>query len=193
MRSMLALTLAISLPGVATADVGVPGFSRVPRDIVFEVKAEAPGYRFWFVSNRGIEPLELVPGRPVRVDGKPLMGNSQGGWIVAAPVGLVEGMGEAEFAKAVRRWELPPGVSRSELLAFDEEVPFWDPRSIVIDRCRVKLEPVIVRLVWLDRNASGWVRATWAIGGLLFAFATLWGGWWIIRRMRRLVRKVIRD
>jgi hypothetical protein len=193
MRPTLALALSISLPTVATADMGMPGFSRIPHDFVFEIEADHPDYRFWFVSNRGIEPLELAPGRPVRVDGEGLRGGHQSTWVVAAPVGLVEGMGEVKFAEAVRKGQLPPGVRRSESLHFYEEVPFFDSRSILIDRYRVESWPGSVRLVWLEREAgSDWIPAIWALVGILCAVAALWGGWWVLRRMRRLVREVMR-
>jgi hypothetical protein len=190
MRPILVLALSLSLPAAATADMGplFPVFSRVPHDFVFEVEADSPGYRFWLMSDRGVEPLNLAPGQPFRVDGSGRERSQMYVWVVAAPVGLVEGVGEAKFAEALTRGQSPQGVRQSDYLHFYGFVPYWDSRSRVIDRYRVELSPSAVQLVWLEQNAgSVWVKRMWAVGGILCAVAALWGGWWILRRMRRFV------
>jgi hypothetical protein len=190
MRSqlLLAVTLALSFSATARADMGTPGFSRVPHDFIFEVEAESPGYRFWLVSDRGVEPLDLAPGRPVRVDGAERTGSHRIAYVVAAQIGVIEGMGEEDFRKAFEQSHFPPGVNQSGHIDFLGQVPFYDSRERVVDRYRVEFSPgQPVRLVWLEQNeGSARVKAEWAAAGILAAVGFTWAGWWTLRRMWRV-------
>lgn len=145
MRRQMLLTVALTLSatGTASADMGPPpGFSRVPRDLVLEVESEFPGYRFWLVLHSRVEPLDLAPDRSFRVGGEGRGGSHRLAHIVAAPVGMVEGMGEGKFHEAFLAGKLPPGVFRSdEIIDFSARVPFYDSRERVIDRYGVEFEP----------------------------------------------------
>ena len=189
LRPILILVLLASFPGSAFADMSFPGFSRVPHDFVFEVEANSPGYRFWLVSPRGVEPLDLAPGRPFRVDGEGRHGERP--WAPRSsprPIELVNEMGEAKFAEMVLANKLTPGVIRSEPIDFHGSVPFYDSRERVIDRYRVEVVPgQRISLVWLGQNAgSGWIKIAWAAAGIFFAGTTVWAGWWVFRRMWRV-------
>ncbi len=163
-----------------------PGFSRVPHDFVFET--DAPGYRFWLVSRRGLEPLDLVPGHPFRVDGAGRDGSHRPGQVIAAPVGLADRLGEAELTGAVDASKRPPGVLVSEPFDFYGSVPFFDSRSRVVDRYRVEVGPENrIRLVRLEHNAgSAWVKVAWAVAGICLVVGTFWAGWWTLRRVWRV-------
>lgn len=123
-QMLLTVALTLSVAGTVFADMGpLPGFSRVPRDLVLEVESEFPGYRFWLVSHSRVEPLDLAH-------------------VAAAPVGMVEGMGEGKFHEAFLAGKLPPGVFRSdEIIDFSARVSFYDSRERVIDRYGVEFEP----------------------------------------------------
>lgn len=187
------LVLAVSLPNAALADMGTPGFSRVPHDYVIEVESTFPGYRFWLISPRGLEPLDLAPGRPLIVNGEGRLGSHRNARVIAAPVGLIEGIGEEQFQKLdEKRWsaEADPRLSQvheSGPIDFYGSVPFFDSRERVIDRYRLEFVPgQHVRLVWLEQNAgSRWVKRAWLAAGILVPVAVLWGFWWAVRRLRR--------
>jgi hypothetical protein len=186
MRRRLFLTVAalLSAAGTTFADMGTPGFSRVPHDFVFEVESEVPGYRFWLVSARGVEPLDLAPGRPVRVDAESRLGSHRVAWLVAAPVGLVEGMGETAFQEAHGNGKLPPGVSQSEKIDFLGSVPFFDSHERLVDHFRVEFSPgQPIQLVFLGRDAGNrCVRAAWAAAGLFAFAAVVCGVFWLLRK-----------
>jgi hypothetical protein len=185
MRRRLLLTVAalLSAAGTAFADMGTPGFSRVPHDFVFDVDSEVPGYRFWLVSARGVEPLDLAPGRPALVDSASRLGSHRVAWLVAAPVGLVEGMGEAAFQEAHGNGKLPPGVSQSEKIDFLGSVPFFDSHERLVDHFRVEFSPgQPIQLVFLGRDAgSPRVRTAWAVAGVFALVAIVWAGWRALR------------
>lgn len=179
--------------GAARADMGTPGVSRVPHDFVIEVESGFPGYRFWLVSPHGIEPLDLARGRPFRIDGEGRTGSHRIAYIVAAPIALVEETGKDKFEAALwpRKFDadgrLPPTVIWSESIDFLGQVPFYDTRERVIDRCRLEFVPgQHVRLVWLEENSgSTAVKRAWLAAGVLVPVAVLSGGWWAVRRVRR--------
>lgn len=120
---LLTVALTLSVAGTASADMRPPpGFSRVPRDLVLEVESEFPGYRFWLVSHSRVEPLDLAPDRSFRVEGH--VESHRLAHVVAAPVGMVEDMGEENFQEAFLAGKLPPGEFRSdEIIDFSARVP----------------------------------------------------------------------
>ncbi len=186
-RLFAVLASFAALPEAAFADMGIPGQTRIPHDFVFEVEADFPGYQFWLVSPRGTEPLDLAPGRPFRVDGEGRHGSHRVAWVVVTPVGLAEEMGKAEFEKLASMHKLPSEVFTSESIDFLGSVPFYDTRERVIDRYRLEFVPgQHVRLVWLEQNkGSAWPQFACFGTGVLVPIATVWGGWWAIRRVRR--------
>lgn len=198
-RYVLACSIvAALLPATATADMGAPGFHRIPHDIVIEIESDASGYQFWLVSARGLEPLDLVPGRPLVINGEDRTGAYRIAWIVAAPAGLIEKLGEDGFRKAREaRWAdkpnpLTPDVLESEEMDFLGSVPFYDSRERVIDRYRLEFVPKKeLRLVWLEQNAgSKRVKVAWAVVGVLMPIAVLGGFWWVVRRAWRASKKL---
>lgn len=193
LRFPLTTVLMLTLPGVAFADMGTPGFSFVPRDFIFEVEQEYPGYRFWLVSAEGIEPLDFAPGRPFRVDGEVKLQQvgTRPAYVFAAPVGVIEEMGAEKVHEAWLAGKLPPRVLQSQWIFFRDSVPFFDTRERVIDRYRVEFEPgKEVRLVLLERNTGNpWVKRAWAAAGILAAASVGLAGLWVFRKLLRHVRK----
>lgn len=187
LRLLVAIACLVALPGAAVADMVTPGFSRVPHDYVFEIEGDVTGYRFWLVSDRGVELLDLAPGRSVLVNGEGRHGSHRIAQVVAAPVALVEQVGEAKLIDAHWKHELPPGVIRSDSFDFYGSVPFWDSRSRVIDRYRVEFVPgQSLRMVWLERNTgSWWLKGAWIAAGVFTVVAVVWAGRWVTRRIGR--------
>jgi hypothetical protein len=187
MRRQPFLTVAflLSVSGTAVADMGPPpGYSRVPRDLVLEVESEFPGYRFWLVSPRGAEPLDLAPGRPLRVDGGGRDGSHRIAYVIAAPVGLIESLKVTPAEQDFWSGKLPPSVLWSEKLDFYARAPFYDSRERVIDRYRVEFAPgQPVRLMWLGQNESSpWVKGAWAAAGLFAFAAVVRAAIWLLRK-----------
>jgi hypothetical protein len=185
---VLTVALALSISGTAFADMGPPpGYSRVPHDFVFEVESEVPGYRFWLVSPRGAEPLDLAPGRPCRVDGEGRTGSHRIAYVVAAPAGLIESLKATPAEQEFWSGKLPQSVLPSDPIDFYARVPFYDSRERVIDRYRVEFAPgQPVRLVWLGRNeGSPWVKRAWAAAGLFASGAVGCGVLWLRRKWAR--------
>jgi hypothetical protein len=78
-------------------------------------------------------------------------------------------------------------VLTSEDIDFLGQVPFYDTRERVVDRCRLEFVPgKYVRLVLVEQNVgSGAVKRAWFAAGVLVPAAVLTGGWWVVRRLRR--------
>jgi hypothetical protein len=183
LTGMLALLL---LPQLARADMGpFPGFSRVPRHLDIEIGSEYPGYQFWLVSGRGVEPLELVPGKPYRIDGRDRTGSHRVAWVVAASTDM------AEQLQATGQWQKAaigelPGALSSERIDFLASVPFYDSRREVVDTYRLELVPgERVSLVWVGQNAGARrVKVSWALAGAFAALGLMWVGYRLLRLMR---------
>ena len=141
--------------------------------VIIETESEHVGYRFWLISRRGGEPLEFAPGKPYRIDGRPVvMGAIELGWVGAAPVDVADPDADGRAVGETRgtSGELPPGVLRSEELDFSEAVPFYDTRQEVVDTYRLELVQGEPR-----RSSYEWARNTALVGsrfhGRLRAFS----------------------
>ena len=195
MRSTLVLVPFLLLPATAFADSVSPGFSRVPHDMVIDVAKEYPNYRFWLASFRRIEPLNMVPGQPCRVDGKGRDRFARIAFVIAAPVGniehLIETMGAAKLFDELYGGGLPAGVLRSNQIDLYGAVPFYDNRERVIDRYRLEIDQVNgLSLMWVEQNEGDWqAKLGWAVAGVCVAVSIAWAGWRLtIIARRRLVR-----
>lgn len=190
MRSSLSLLVLLALPPLASADVSSPGYSRVPHHFVIEVQSAYPGYRFWLVSRRGAEPLELAPGRPCRIDGADRNGSHRLGRVVAAPAETADRVTAKELAEAVSSGKRLPGALCAEELDFHGAVPFYDSRDEIIDRYQLELVPgERLRLVLLERSAGArWVKASWLLSGLFAAVGAVWLGYRLLRRTVALAK-----
>lgn len=185
MRSCLTAALATALlPCWAVADMVTPGFSSVPRHLVLEAENTPPGYQFWLVSRRGVEPLAIAPGHSCQIDGTGRGGSYRLAYVVAVPNAVAEQLPAAGLAEVVLSGKLPPGVLRSESIDFSQAVPFYDSRRAVIDTYRLELVPgERVSLVWVGQNAgSVWVKLSWALAGLFAVAGLVWGGYRLFRR-----------
>jgi hypothetical protein len=156
----------------------------VPHDFVFEIESEAPGYRFWLLSPRGLEPLDLAPGRPVRVDGEGRTGSHRIATVIAAPAGLIESLKVTPVEQEFWSGKLPPSVLQSDQIDFYARVPFFDSRERVIDRYRVEFAPgQPIRLVFLGQNESNpWLKRAWVVAGLFAFAAVVCGALWLLRK-----------
>jgi hypothetical protein len=145
MKRAFALGLLLLLVPTARADVAVPGFTSVPRDVEIETDRDYPEYRFWLVSMRGVEPLALAPGKSYRIDGSGRTGSHRVARVVAAPTGVVEELIEksgTEGARfAINSDKAPAGLLRSDSLDFNASVSPFDRRTRVLDRYRLELTP----------------------------------------------------
>jgi hypothetical protein len=194
MRPLLAVLAFCCLSMPIWGDMGVPGHTRVPRDLVIETDEVYPDHRFFLQSLRGLEPLPLAPGEPYRIDGQGRNGTHRIAYVIAVPRSLVEKEGEGALAAELSphnagpgEFKVVPGVLRSEMIDFRADVPFYDSRDRVIDRYRLEMNSAeSLRLVWLGQNeGSPWLKGTWIVVGLSMSVSIIWGGWWIIRRVRR--------
>ena len=168
------------------ADVVGRGFTRVPRHLIIEAGGDYSAYRFWLVSERGVEPLEISPGKPCRIDGRDREGSYRLAWVVAVPI---DGNGNAQAPPV---WDLAwPGPRltltrglRSEEIDFAGSVPFYDSRREIIDTYRLELLPgEQVRLVWLAQNVgSWWFKASWVFAGVCLTVGWLWLSYRLLRR-----------
>jgi hypothetical protein len=179
------------VPAAARADVGFPGLARVANDKVIEVAEAHPGYRFWLVSPRGAEPLDLGSGLPCRVDGYGRDGSHRLAYVVAAPVGSAawdrpEGLWDALLAG-----KLPADVQRSGPIDFYASVPVLDPRRRVTDHYRLEFVPgERVELVWLGLSKTDRLAGyAWWAAGVGVAGLVVWAGLRLIRRGRRVPAK----
>jgi hypothetical protein len=176
--------LQLSFPQFVRADVGPPpGFSRVPRHLLIEVDREYSDYRFWLVSVRGSEPLELTPGKPCRIDGQGRTGSHRSAYVVAVRADV------AQHWRPPGPWEGIPydpsgRILHSKEIDFDGSVPFYDSRREIIDTYRLELVPdQQVSLVCVGQNeGSRWVKTSWAAAGLFVAAGVVWVGYQPFRR-----------
>ncbi|MBA4063300.1 MAG: hypothetical protein C0501_06230 [Isosphaera sp.] len=173
-------------PAPGRADVGFPGLARVANDKVIEVAGDTAGYRFWLVSPRGPEPLDLAPGRPARVDGRGRDGSHRQAFVLAVPVGAAGQPGSVAW-DAVLAGKVPPGVLQSGPLDFSAAVPVLDPRGRITDHYRLEFVPgERVELVWLGVSTTDRLMsvAWWAVG-VGVAGLVVWGGLRLACRGRR--------
>jgi hypothetical protein len=191
MRSYVTAGVALLLlPQFARADWVTPGFTVVPHHLIIEVGSDHSGYRFWLISERGPEPLELAPGKPCRIDGRDRTGVYRDASIIAVPTNL------AEWVRVNGLWsrriasEPPTGVLVSERIDFNASVPFYDSREEVVDTYRLELVPgERVELVWLGQNeGSRRVKAFWAAGGVFAVLGLVGTGYLLLRLAARASR-----
>ncbi|QJW94449.1 hypothetical protein FTUN_1969 [Frigoriglobus tundricola] len=145
-RWIVVLALSTFHSGAVLADGASPDRSPVPHDLVIEIDSDFPAYRFWLVSQRGVEPLDPAPGRPLLVSGDGRNGSHRIANIVAAP---------AELGDEIGLNHLPSGAVRSAEIDFRKYVPFYDSRERVVVRYRLDFVPGRhVRLIQTDGNRS---------------------------------------
>jgi hypothetical protein len=184
MRLYFAAVLVLfTLPQLVRADMVTPGFTRVPRHLIVEAGGDYSAYRFWLISTLGDEPLELVPAKPCRIDGRERTGDRRFAYIIAVPTNLAERWVNGLWRQRGTD-ELPPGVLFAERIDFHASVPFYDSRTEVVDTYRLELIPgESVNLVWLGQNEGDqWLKVYWAAGGIFALLGLVALGFWVLRR-----------
>ncbi len=172
-------------PGAARAADAPLGFKRVPRHLTLEVGEEGAGYRFWLVSPAGVEPLDLAPGHPCRIEDHARGGVGWPVWVVAATPGSAAAVTSAGGWRELAHEPLPPGVRRSEAIEATAQVPVLELRRELSERKRVFVGPDGIAVVRVAQEGTGALVAIYIATGVGVSLVV--AGVRVLRRRRRAV------
>jgi hypothetical protein len=132
--------------------MSLPGFRRVPVDLVLEVSEKSPGCEFFFDRHSGeIENLTLEPGRLASVEGGR---KDSGRWasLYAVPTQALDSL---EGKAPSREWlEAAVHEERIRPSGIDlwDSVPFFDNRDRIVRTYRVHVDGGDVTLEFVEEN-----------------------------------------
>lgn len=189
MRLPFALLAPLVLASTASADVAVPGFKTIPREVSVEFAGAYPGWTFFVVGSTKVPQVPTTGEFSLAgVAGNDYATQRMGARVCAVPDEL---LAELEQTRPDREWfEKNEQNPRLRWVRFDPlsiSTPVTDPRVRVTQKYRLTLTPTALEKELLSEVAeqdwTGLVIAGVVVAALAAGVFAL--GVWLVRKFRR--------